>query len=76
MQRHVRDAEAAVATAQAGYIGHLAEASDGAILVSLADKVDNAHAMLRDFRAHGDELWQRCLLTRSTSRQSRFLTVV
>ena len=58
------------------YISHLPDASDGAILVSLADKLHNAHAILRDFRAHGDELWQRCLLTRSTSRQSRFLTVV
>jgi hypothetical protein len=37
----------------------LADASDDAILVSLADKLDNARAMLRDFRAHGDELWQR-----------------
>jgi (p)ppGpp synthase/HD superfamily hydrolase len=41
------------------YIDHLPEASDGAILVSLADKLHNAHAILRDFRAHGDELWQR-----------------
>ena len=35
------------------------EASDGAILVSLADKLDNARAILRDFRAHGNDLWQR-----------------
>jgi (p)ppGpp synthase/HD superfamily hydrolase len=41
------------------YIRHLPDASDDAILVSLADKLDNARAMLRDFRAHGDELWQR-----------------
>lgn len=41
------------------YIDHLAEASDSAILVSLADKLDNARAILRDFRVHGDELWQR-----------------
>ena len=41
------------------YIDHLPEASDGAILVSLADKLHNAHAILRDFRGHGDELWQR-----------------
>ena len=41
------------------YVDHLPEASDGAILVSLADKLHNAHAILRDFRAHGDELWQR-----------------
>jgi (p)ppGpp synthase/HD superfamily hydrolase len=41
------------------YIRHLPDASDDAILVSLADKLDNARAILRDFRAHGDELWQR-----------------
>lgn len=41
------------------YVDHLPEASDAAILVSLADKLHNAHAILRDFRAHGDELWQR-----------------
>ncbi len=41
------------------YIEHLAEASDSAVLVSLADKLNNAHAILRDFRQHGDQLWQR-----------------
>jgi (p)ppGpp synthase/HD superfamily hydrolase len=41
------------------YIDHLSEASDSAILVSVADKLHNAHAILRDFRAQGDELWHR-----------------
>ncbi len=41
------------------YIDHLAGASDGAVLVSLADKLDNARAILRDLRQHGDGLWQR-----------------
>lgn len=41
------------------YIDHLAHASDGAVLVSLADKLDNARAILRDLRLHGDVLWQR-----------------
>ena len=41
------------------YIDHLQEASDGAVLVSLADKLDNARAILRDLRQHGDSLWQR-----------------
>ena len=41
------------------YLGHLPEASDDAILVSLADKLDNARAILRDFRAHGHEVWLR-----------------
>lgn len=41
------------------YIDHLAGAPDGAVLVSLADKLDNARAILRDLRQHGDVLWQR-----------------
>lgn len=41
------------------YIAHLRGASDDAVLVSLADKVDNARAILRDLRLHGDRLWQR-----------------
>ena len=41
------------------YIDHLGEASEDTILVSLADKLDNARAILRDYREHGDELWQR-----------------
>lgn len=41
------------------YIDHLSAARDSALLVSLADKLHNAHAILRDFRAHGDKLWQR-----------------
>jgi (p)ppGpp synthase/HD superfamily hydrolase len=41
------------------YIQHLREASDDAALVSLADKLDNARAILRDLRAHGNEVWQR-----------------
>ncbi len=41
------------------YIRHLREASDDAVLVSLADKLDNGRAILRDFRAHGNEVWQR-----------------
>ncbi len=41
------------------YIDHLSEASDSALLVSVADKLHNAHAILRDFRALGGELWQR-----------------
>jgi (p)ppGpp synthase/HD superfamily hydrolase len=40
------------------YVRHLSEASHSALLVSLADKLHNAGAFLRDFREHGDELWQ------------------
>ena len=41
------------------YIDHVAEASDSAVLVSLADKLDNARAILRDLRREGDGLWER-----------------
>lgn len=45
------------------YIEHLEDASNDTILVSLADKVDNARAILRDFRGSGSELWQRFSVT-------------
>jgi len=48
---------------KANYIRHLSDASGSAVLVSLADKLHNARAILRDFRAHGDELWQRFSMT-------------
>jgi (p)ppGpp synthase/HD superfamily hydrolase len=41
------------------YIDHLGDASEATILVSLADKLDNARAILRDYRIDGPELWQR-----------------
>ncbi|OBI08416.1 phosphohydrolase [Mycobacterium sp. E2462] len=41
------------------YLAHLREASDGAVLVSLADKLDNARAILRDVRAEGNAVWGR-----------------
>jgi len=41
------------------YIAHLDEASQDAILVSLADKLDNARAILRDLRTDGPDLWER-----------------
>jgi (p)ppGpp synthase/HD superfamily hydrolase len=44
---------------KARYIAHLDEASKKTILISLADKLDNARAILRDFRAHGPQLWER-----------------
>lgn len=45
------------------YIDHVADATDGAVLVSLADKLDNAGAILRDLRVHGNGLWQRFSVT-------------
>ena len=41
------------------YLAELEHASDSALRVSLADKLYNARAILRDYRVHGDELWSR-----------------
>lgn len=41
------------------YVAHLAEVSSDTILVSLADKLDNSRAILRDLRNHGPSLWSR-----------------
>lgn len=44
---------------KAACLAHLEQASDSALRVSLADKLYNASAILRDYRLHGDDLWQR-----------------
>lgn len=45
---------------KAAYIDHLRTETDpGVLRVSLADKLHNARAILRDFREVGDELWKR-----------------
>jgi (p)ppGpp synthase/HD superfamily hydrolase len=41
------------------YIDHLAEIGEDTLLVSVADKLDNARSMLRDYHEHGPSLWQR-----------------
>ena len=41
------------------YIAHLGRASDSTIRVSMADKLDNARAILRDLRRFGPGVWQR-----------------
>jgi GTP pyrophosphokinase len=41
------------------YLNHLRDASPDALLVSAADKLHNARAMLLDYRQLGDELWKR-----------------
>lgn len=41
------------------YVEHLRTASPGALLVSCADKLHNARALLRDLRAEGAGLWER-----------------
>ncbi|MFG1930037.1 HD domain-containing protein [Mycobacterium sp. NPDC048908] len=41
------------------YIDHLAEVGEDTLLVSVADKLDNARSMLRDYHQHGPKLWER-----------------
>lgn len=41
------------------YVDHLEYASKATLLVSLADKLDNARAILRDHRSNGPAVWQR-----------------
>jgi (p)ppGpp synthase/HD superfamily hydrolase len=41
------------------YLASLASKPSESLLVSLADKLDNAEAILRDYRTVGDDLWSR-----------------
>lgn len=41
------------------YLAHLHEASVSALRVSVADKLDNARAILADYRRLGPDLWTR-----------------
>ena len=41
------------------YLAHLPEASDSALRVSVADKLDNARAILIDYERLGEDLWAR-----------------
>ena len=41
------------------YLGHLAEAPSSVRLVSAADKLHNARSVLSDYRAVGENLWDR-----------------
>lgn len=41
------------------YVDHLGYASKATLLVSLADKLDNARAILRDHRSDGPAVWER-----------------
>jgi (p)ppGpp synthase/HD superfamily hydrolase len=41
------------------YIRSLDTASEGALLVSLADKLDNTRSMIRGYRIRGEEQWSR-----------------
>jgi (p)ppGpp synthase/HD superfamily hydrolase len=41
------------------YLAHLPTASPSVLLVSAADKLENARAILSDYRSLGDALWER-----------------
>lgn len=41
------------------YIDHLGSVGKDTLLVSVADKLDNARSMLRDYHTHGPALWDR-----------------
>jgi (p)ppGpp synthase/HD superfamily hydrolase len=41
------------------YVDHLGEVGQDTLLVSVADKLDNARSMLRDYHTHGAALWDR-----------------
>ena len=46
------------------YINHLETADRSVLLVSAADKLHNARAIVCDLRQHGDEVWKRFNATR------------
>ncbi len=46
-------------TRKEAYVKHVAHASPSVLLVSAADKLQNTRAILRDFRAIGDRVWER-----------------
>ena len=41
------------------YLAHLEHASPSVCLVSTADKLHNVRSIMRDYREHGDEIWER-----------------
>lgn len=41
------------------YVAHLSQATRAACLISAADKLHNARAILRDYRELGEALWER-----------------
>ena len=41
------------------YLAHLEHAGESVLLVSAADKLHNVRAIIRDYDAHGDSIWER-----------------
>jgi len=54
-----RSAKAPWRERKLAYLAHLATASPSVLLVSVADKVHNARAILADYRVLGESLWSR-----------------
>ena len=48
-----------MARTQTALLDHLGEVGQDTLLVSVADKLDNARSMLRDYHEHGPALWNR-----------------
>ncbi|HEX4916187.1 MAG TPA: HD domain-containing protein [Vicinamibacterales bacterium] len=41
------------------YLAHLEKASPSVLLVSAADKLHNVRSIMRDYREHGEDIWER-----------------
>jgi GTP pyrophosphokinase len=41
------------------YLAHLQHASESVLLVSAADKLHNVRSITRDYREHGEDIWDR-----------------
>jgi (p)ppGpp synthase/HD superfamily hydrolase len=41
------------------YLAHLESATQSVCLVSAADKLHNVRSIMRDYREHGEEIWER-----------------
>jgi (p)ppGpp synthase/HD superfamily hydrolase len=41
------------------YLAHLENASTSVCLVSAADKLHNVRSIMRDYREHGEDIWER-----------------
>ena len=41
------------------YLAHLENASASVCLVSAADKLHNVRSIMRDYREHGEDIWER-----------------
>lgn len=54
-----RNAKAPWLERKQAYLAHVADMRPDAVVVSAADKLHNARAVLADYRRHGDELWGR-----------------